>query len=506
MHSRHFVTIDCGGERRQMHCLRTGSGSPLIALHASPLSARFLLPLMEALSPQMTVIAPDTPGYGLSQPLARPTENLDGYVEALAAFLDALGLEKAAFYGTATGAQIAIEFARTHSQRVNFVILDNAASFSDEERTVILADYFPGLRPREDGSHLAAAWTMARDMYAYFPWNDRRQEARLPGDLPPVSAVQAVARATLEAGPDYARAYRAAFMNEDARRVQALEVPVTVIRWEGSILKRYADRFDALDWPQNIRMLHCGPSAEERVAALQQALTDYDAQGDTPPLPTQAAPAPDTVRHICLPAAEHSLHLLETGGGGGAPLLVLHDLGQSAALALAGTDLGLEERIIAFAELPGHGASEGAVLPPQPGPEDYARVLAAALEGWRPDEKFELLGKGCGGIIAAALAQLMPERMQGLCLEGVPTGDEDFEARKLPDLASRFDGGHWLAAWHEVCKSQQQDAAQTNIDLAQHKTLALMASASIYEASLARFRDYSLEEALAGLSLPIVRC
>ncbi len=503
MHSRHFVNLNLNGEHRQMHCLRMGSGSPLIALHASPLSGRFLLPVMEALSSQATVIAPDTPGYGLSSPLVQPTEDLSGYVEALNAFLDALGCERAAFYGTATGAQIAIEFARTHPKRVDFVILDNVASFSDAERDDILKDYFPDLHPREDGVHLAAAWNMARGMYAYFPWYDRRQDARLPGDLPPVTAVHAVAQATLEAGPDYARAYRAAFLNEDARRVQTIRVPVTIIRWEGSILKRYAERFDALAWPENIRMLPCGPSQEERLDALRKAVSDYALQEETPPFPKQPA-VRGSLWHSYLSLPTAPLHLLEGGGGEGVPLLVLHDLGQSVAGALAGIAPGLlKGRPFGLVDLPGHGASEAVPLPGT-GPEEYAQVVAAALKEWRADEKIDLLGMGAGGMVAAALARQMPGRVRRVLLDSVP----ESTAAKLPDLMPRWDGGHWLAAWHHArtgLHAGGEDSKADTLERVQRRALDLITSSAVYRASWEQFHSYSLETALAGLSMPVER-
>ena len=502
MHSRHFVTLNCNGERRQVHCLRMGEGHPLIALHPSPLSGRFLLPVMEALSSQVTVIAPDTPGYGLSSPLAQPSEDLSGYVEALAAFLDSMELERAAVYGTATGAQIAIEFARSYPERTDFVILDNAATFSDEERHTILKNYFPDLHPREDGVHLAAAWTMARDMYAYFPWYDRRQASRLPGDLPPVAAVNAVARATLEAGPGYSQAYRAAFLNEDATRVQAIRVPATVIRWEGSILKRYTDRFDKLEWPDSIRMLHCGPSQEERLAALRKAVADYAPQGESPPIPRQPADWAGPRRYLASPTAP--LHLLEGGEGKGVPLLVLHDLGQSAASALTELAPGyLEGRPFGLVDLPGHGAS--AAPPPPHGPKEHAQVLAAALKEWQAGKKIELLGIRAGGVIAAALAQQMPGRVQRVLLEGMPDGNLDLDAYQLPDLTPRWDGGHWLAAWQYVGKGLGVGEANSPgiLRRRQQKTLDLMASLAVYESSLEQYRSYSLAAVLSALSVPV---
>jgi len=47
-----------------------------------------------------------------------------------------------------------------------------------------------------------------------------------------------------------------------------------VVRWKGSILRRYADRLDTFDWSENIRMVHCGASPEERYVSLTNIIAE----------------------------------------------------------------------------------------------------------------------------------------------------------------------------------------------------------------------------------------
>ena len=148
-------------------------------------------------------------------------------------------------------------------------MLDNAAHFTDAERDDILARYFPDIAPREDGSHLADTWAMAKGLFRGFPWYE---EPEKPLPDPPLAVVQATALATLVAGVDYARAYRAAFNNERAERVQSLTVPTTVLRWAGSLLREQSDRFDEFDWPEHITMKHSEASPEARFSALRAAI------------------------------------------------------------------------------------------------------------------------------------------------------------------------------------------------------------------------------------------
>ena len=254
----------------QTHYREAGQGSPVLMLHPSPLSSGFMQPLMVELADIARVIAPDTPGYGMSDPLPEPPDDLQGYVAWLAGFLDALELETITLYGSATGAQIAIEFARAFPGRVRHVLLDNAVHFEETERADIMQHYFPSLAPQADGSHLQLAWRIADALFRRFPWYDE-SAAAAGSPEPPVSVVHATAMGYLQAGEDYARAYRAAFNNERAENLQAVPVPTDIIRWQGSILRAFADRLDGYDWPAHIRMVHCGPSARERFAAIRAA-------------------------------------------------------------------------------------------------------------------------------------------------------------------------------------------------------------------------------------------
>jgi haloalkane dehalogenase len=78
--SRHYVLM---GER-QVHYRRDGTGPLIVLIHQSPNNSKELLPLMGQLAEHYTVIAPDTPGYGQSDPLTSPdlATNIDAFVDA----------------------------------------------------------------------------------------------------------------------------------------------------------------------------------------------------------------------------------------------------------------------------------------------------------------------------------------------------------------------------------------------------------------------------------------
>ena len=140
------------------------------------------------------------------------------------------------------------------------------------ERDAILAHYLPDVSAREDGSHLPLVWQMVQGLFQWFPWYQQDEAHRIgPAGTPP-EVVQQMVLEYLAAGPGYGRAYRAAFYNEDATRVMDITVPVRVIRWEGSLLKTYADRYDRFDWPDTVRMFPCEKSPEDRLRAIREAL------------------------------------------------------------------------------------------------------------------------------------------------------------------------------------------------------------------------------------------
>lgn len=265
-----YVDTEVAGGVIQTHMREAGSGPPLLMLHPSPMSSAFLLPVIEIAQRHFAVYAPDTPGYGGTEALPQPADSLAAYVDWLAALLDALGFDDAHVYGSATGAQIAIEFARAFPARTRSLVVENAVHFTDEEVAEIMANYFPSIEPQADGSHLDTAWGMAEGLFRGFPWYRYAGLQQQGGQKqPPLSLVHATALAYLNAGPDYDRAYRAAFANERAGRLASLTVPVRVVRWAGGLLKEYADRLDQYAWPDQLRMVRCGPTPEERFEALE---------------------------------------------------------------------------------------------------------------------------------------------------------------------------------------------------------------------------------------------
>ena len=249
----------------------------LVLLHPSPRSSAMFEPWMGALAANFRVLAVDTPGYGGSDPLPVPPTQLADYLPPLRALLHGVAGPRFVLYGSATGAQLAIAYANTEPQQVAHLLLDNAAHFDDGERARILAHYFPDLEPRSNGSHLATAWQMCAQMTEYFPWFEADAAHRIAPGPASAAAVHAALQELLAAGPRYADAYRAAFEHERAAHVQALTVPTSLLRWQGSILLRHIDRLLQFPLSPNIRVVDVPAPMAERYATMTAHLLALNA-------------------------------------------------------------------------------------------------------------------------------------------------------------------------------------------------------------------------------------
>jgi pimeloyl-ACP methyl ester carboxylesterase len=95
---------------------RHGSGEPLVLVHGLGSQWQVWQPVLERLAPHREVIAPDLPGFGASTPLpGEPT--VEALADAVAGFLEELGLERPHVAGNSLGGGIALELARTGRAR-----------------------------------------------------------------------------------------------------------------------------------------------------------------------------------------------------------------------------------------------------------------------------------------------------------------------------------------------------------------------------------------------------
>jgi pimeloyl-ACP methyl ester carboxylesterase len=140
-----FVEID----GMKVHYRDEGSGEPVVLLHGVLSSLHTWDGWTAELQRERRVIRLDLPGFGLTGPGTEPQINLDYYVEFMAKFLDALGLERVTMAGNSMGGGITWLFAARYPERVDKIVLLDAAGFltADDNLNLFKLAGSPVLKP-----------------------------------------------------------------------------------------------------------------------------------------------------------------------------------------------------------------------------------------------------------------------------------------------------------------------------------------------------------------------
>jgi pimeloyl-ACP methyl ester carboxylesterase len=446
MIQRRFVTVTGRWGQRQVHYRIGGTGPLLLMLHQSPQSSRELLPLMQLWSGQFTVLAPDSPGYGLSDPLGVDEATLGDFADATIEFLAALGVTRFSVYGFHTGGMIGIALAERYPDRVLALACNGVAVPTAAELSEILAQYLPRLEPRWDGSHLAWLWGRLREQTIFFPWHKRSAASRMNFPMPPPERLQAGVLEFLRAADHYHVAYRAAFVYPVARVVQTLQVPVLLTAAARDPLHPHLARIKE---PARSVVIMPAATPEE---ALQRCLVHLSAHvGD----PVQVQPDQDAsgnlrLWHQVITVAGTDVQLLR-GGCGGRLVLLLHEAGGSTRTVRVLADSLADHCEVLAMDLPGHGESD-------PQPAGTASAVAAAadaviavLEALKMPP-VDIIGVEAGGVVALAVASRRPPRVRRLILVDPPACEPELAAaicaQGLPSMTPDWHGGHLSRCWH----------------------------------------------------------
>jgi pimeloyl-ACP methyl ester carboxylesterase len=108
----------------------TGSGRPLVLLHAFPLSSAMWLEQRNGLGDVCRVITPDQRGFG-GTPLGGDPPSLDAAADDVAELLDRLELDQVVLGGLSMGGYVAMAFLRRHADRVAALLLADTKATSD---------------------------------------------------------------------------------------------------------------------------------------------------------------------------------------------------------------------------------------------------------------------------------------------------------------------------------------------------------------------------------------
>lgn len=223
---RGYATVSFG----QVHYryAGTGGGPVLVLLHQTPSTSAMYEDLMRALAGDFRLLAPDTPGMGLSDPVeGRMT--IDALANGIVEFLDGLGIGRCCVFGHHTGAAIATQLAADRPERVDALAL-SGPTLIDATLREKLPEVSATLPTDGDGGHLVQRW---------------RRILRMDRDVP----LHIAQRETLNAiamGDRYSAAYEAVMAHDVDRALTAVTCPVLVFAGTRDVLYPQLDAAHAL--------------------------------------------------------------------------------------------------------------------------------------------------------------------------------------------------------------------------------------------------------------------
>ncbi|WP_222566143.1 alpha/beta hydrolase [Novilysobacter antarcticus] len=450
---RRFVRIG----QRHVHLRHAGQGPALVLLHQSPQNSRMWLDMIARFADRYTVIAPDTPGFGYSDPLEIAEPSIADLATATVAVLDALGIDRFAVFGMHTGGLVAAQVAAAYPERVSALVVDGYAAFTREESALYGDRYLPPFVPAWDGSHLRWLWSRMREQKYFFPWYDDRAEAAMAIDPHTTASTHEAVMDVLEVGDAYRAGYGAAFRHVEHGFLSTLQPPSLLVFRRGDPLLAHLPRLPAL--PAHVQAtveengiagMHARMDAllgdalaTEAPASVTGSGASSDADGDGVRDPSGGPDGSGWSRRIVACAVGDVA--LWSRDGVDSLRLVLHALGERplgpAALA-AGT------AAVVAPDLPGHGGSSeiDADL-------DVRTMVSAILAtlGTVPGRlpvTIESHGAAAGYVPALAVA--LGERLQRIVLHRpwLLEGDETATLlAQLPDPRLLRAGGHLDEAW-----------------------------------------------------------
>lgn len=215
----------------QVHYIRQGEGVPVLLLHQTPwFSVQFATVLPHLAGRGIQAIAPDRPGYGLSDP-PDGLKTMDDYADNLIHVLDALGHEKVAVVGHNTGASVAVAFANRYPERVTKLVLHGTPMYTKEEQEVRLARPHWDRWLEADGAHIS-------DRFA-------GRGRMVPRDAP-LGGLQWSVLAFFLAGETEWYGHEAAFSYDMETAIKEITVPTYLFSHEGDALASQTKRASEL--------------------------------------------------------------------------------------------------------------------------------------------------------------------------------------------------------------------------------------------------------------------
>ena len=115
-----------------------------------------------------------------------------------------------------------------YPDRVKAIACNGVLVLTDSELENIRRHYLPPYKPQWDGSHLSWLWSRMREQLVFFPWHERKEEARMRFDISSPEILHENSIEIMRAGDKYRQAYGAAFEYRLEKFVPELTVPALI--------------------------------------------------------------------------------------------------------------------------------------------------------------------------------------------------------------------------------------------------------------------------------------
>lgn len=431
---RHFIRV---GNRR-VHYRRAGSGPSLLMVHQSPRSSAEYEPLMRKWAQHFTCIAPDTPGFGQSDPLpGNPAgkPEIGDFSQALIELLGALGIAKTAAYGFHSGGIILVNAARHHPERFSALAIGGYGIWTPEEMALFGKSYLPPLRPSAYGEHLHWLWNRILEQTWFFPWFDVRDGARISVSHDDPIRTDAVVRDMLDSGDAYRAGYGAVFRApRDIPAPNARTMPVLIAAYNGDPLQAHIPRLGEM--PPSWRAQAVATPADLEAACLahlQQALG----------LPCPALPESSDGGFIHVASAGFD-GLIHWRGKRDGKTVQFHAPGRAAELLDVADALAID--------LPGHGLSDAWQAGYTPDLHAWSTVAAETIGALSTTRSPVVIGEGMSAFLAADVARRVDASGWGAIAAHIPIKSDvkRWSELAIPHLTPDRFGSYLTAAWSAV--------------------------------------------------------
>ena len=391
MITRHYLTIKDAESKRRVHYRKCGEGPPVLLIHQSPRSSAEYEDIMRNWGRRFTCIAPDSPGFGQSDPLPMAKPGTADFADAILAFADVVGFDGIAAYGFHSGGIFLMNAMRRHPEKFVALGVGGYPCFREEELADVGEDYLPPLHVSGFGEHLVWAWNRMLEQSWYFPWFKPEEKRRLPNPHADPEAVQEMVMDLLTAGDAYRDGYRAALTAGFDIPASGTSVPPALLSsYIGDPMTAHMARFPSLP---------SGWITQEQVdpASHFQANADFLEQHPAP----KFDPVDDCdggFLRVCAGGFDGLIHWQGSGD-----TLVLHGPGRSLDVLPSNGQLKVD--------LPGHGLSSPWPIEP---PSDFAPwqavIDAIAAHFGVTNIESEPLAKGAPDLL---FPDLTPDRYGG---------------------------------------------------------------------------------------------